>query len=123
MTVGAHRFYSRKGKVILEVARGYFREGWSSWGGWRVRATSLGGGCLSDFYYSPIFCALPLPRRFSVTDWAGPFSRGLQVCLVQLEERLFLPAWDLQAHQAPKENLGPKVGGWYVAGKGGRKEG
>lgn len=39
-------------------ARGYFRERWSSWGGRRVRETSLGGGCLSDFYYSPIFYAL-----------------------------------------------------------------
>ena len=34
-------------KVILKVARGYFRDGWSFLG-----ATSLGGGCLSDFYYS-----------------------------------------------------------------------
>ena len=79
-----------------------------------MRATSLGGGCLSDFYYSPIFYALPLPRRFSVTNQAGPVSQGLQVCLVQLEERApqgGRGAWDLQAHQAPKENLGLKVGG------------
>ena len=126
MAVGVHRFCPRKRKVILKVAWGYFREDWSFWGGRRVRATSLGGGCLSDFYYSLIFYALPLPRRFSVTNHAGPFSQGLQVCLVQLEERApqgGRGARDLQAHQAPKENLGPKVGGWYVAGKGGRREG
>ena len=127
MAVGLHKFYPRKMKeVILKVVWGYLREDWSSWGGWRVRATSLGGGCLSDFYYSPIFYALPLPRRFSVTDWAGPFSQGLQVCLDQLEERApqgGRGAWDLQAHQAPKERLGPKVGGWYVVGEGGRREG
>ena len=127
MAVGLHRFYPRKKKkVILKVAWVYFRERWSSWGGWRVRATSLGGGCLSDFYYSPIFYALPLPRRFSVTDWAGPFSQGLQVCLDQLEEKApqgSRGAWGLQAHQAPKERLGPKVGGCYVVGEGGRREG
>lgn len=36
---------------------------------------------------------------------------GLQVCLDQLEERApqgSRGAWDLQAHQAPKETLGPK---------------
>ncbi|XP_069428573.1 collectin-43-like isoform X2 [Ovis canadensis] len=36
---------------------------------------------------------------------------GLQVSLVQLEERApqgGRGAWDLQAHEAPKENLGPK---------------
>ena len=86
MAVGLHKFYPRKMKeVILKVVWGYLREDWSSWGERRVRATSLGGGCLSDFYYSPIFYALPLPRRFTVTDWAGPFSQGLQVCLDQLE--------------------------------------
>ena len=59
MAVGLHKFYPRKMKeVILKVVWGYLREDWSSWGGWRVRATSLGGGCLSDFYYSPIFYAL-----------------------------------------------------------------
>ena len=126
MAIGVHRYYPRKRKVILKVAWGYFRERWSSWGGWRVRETSFGRGCLSDFYYSPIFYALILPKRFRVTDWAGPFSQGLQVCLDQLEERApqgSRGAWDLQAHQAPKENLGPKVGGWYVAGEGGRREG
>ena len=58
MALGMHRFYPRKRKVILKVALGYLREDCSSWGGGRVRATSLGGGCLSDFYYSPIFYAL-----------------------------------------------------------------
>ena len=54
------------------------------------------------------------------------FPQGLQVSLVQLEQRApqgGRGAWDLQAHQAPKENLGPKVGGWYVADWGGRREG
>ena len=67
-----------------------------------------------------------VPRTFSVTDGAGFFSQGLQVCLVQLEERAphgGREAWDLQAHQAPKERLGPKVGGWYEVGEGGRREG
>ncbi|KAG5194737.1 hypothetical protein JEQ12_013013 [Ovis aries] len=48
-------------------------------------------------------------------------TEGLQVCLVQLEERLFLPAWDLQAHQAPKENLDPKRCSSLMAGVSGRR--
>lgn len=63
------------GRSFSKGARGLFQEA-GLWGGRRVRATSLGGGCLSDFYYSPIFYAFPLPRRFSVNDWAGPFSPG-----------------------------------------------
>ena len=54
------------------------------------------------------------------------FPQGLQLSLVQREQRApqgGRGAWDLQAHQAPKENLGPKVGGWYVVGEGGRREG
>ena len=89
-------------------------------------ATSLGGGYLSDVYYNPIFYAFPLPRRFSVAHWAGTFPQGLQVCLVQLGERVpqgGRGAWDLRAHQAPKERLGPKAGGWCVVGEGGRQEG
>ena len=61
MAVGVHRFYPRKRKVILKGAWGYFREDWSSWGGWRVRATSLGVGCLSDFIQPHLLCT-PTPK-------------------------------------------------------------
>ena len=93
MAVGVHRFYPRKRKkVILKVAWGYFRERWSSWGGRRVRETSFGGGCLSDFYYSPIFYALhfqgdsvsltglvlfPRASRYAWTSWKrGPLREA-----------------------------------------------
>lgn len=74
------------------------------------------------------FHALPLPRRVSVIDWAGPFPQDLpdlQVCLVQLEEKVPQECQgmkDLKANQAQEERLDPKVGGWYVAGLGERRQ-
>lgn len=89
-----------------------------------MRATSLGGGCLSDLLQPHLMHSHFQGDSVSMT--AGPFPQGLQVSLVQLEKRApqgGRGAWDLQAHQAPKGEPGPKGRRVVCGGEGGRREG